>query len=102
MVDYLTSRLGGNKVVVRFNGGAQAGHTVIANGKRHVFSHFGSGTLAGADTFFAKHFVCNPILYWKELRQLYDLGIKPTVVIDPRCYITTPYDMLINQLVEDA
>lgn len=48
--------------VVRFNGGAQAGHTVVTpDGRRHVFSHFGSGTLRGAATFLSRFFICNPI-----------------------------------------
>lgn len=29
---------------VRFNGGAQAGHTVRHDGHEHVFHHFGSGS----------------------------------------------------------
>lgn len=103
LVDFIAAGSpGGPKVVVRFNGGAQAGHTVVADGKRHVFSHFGSGTLAGADTYLARHFVCNPVLFWHELRQLNDLGTKPVVGVDPRCAITTPYDMIINQLVEES
>jgi adenylosuccinate synthase len=103
MVDYFTSQAGAGAVVVRFNGGSQAGHTVVSpDGKRHVFSHFGSGTLVGAATYLAKHFVCNPLLFWKELRELDVLGIKPVVAADPRCFVTTPYDMLVNQAVEDA
>lgn len=31
------------KLVIRFNGGSQAGHTVV-NNDRIVFGHFGSGT----------------------------------------------------------
>src|SRR5258708_6994888 len=89
MVDYLVSQITNEKVVVRFNGGAQAGHTVmLPDGKRHIFSHFGSGTLANAQTYLAKHFVCNPILFWKEYRQLSELSITPKVAVDPRCFVT--------------
>lgn len=103
VVDYLASQLPGEKVVVRFNGGAQAGHTVVTpDGKRHVFSHFAAGTLAGAHTYLARHFVCNPLAFWKESHDLKDLNVRPVISADPRCFVTTPYDMLINQLVEDA
>jgi adenylosuccinate synthase len=103
MVDYLASRIPGEKVIVRFNGGAQAGHTVeTPDGVRHIFSHFGSGTLAGAQTYLAKHFVCNPLLFWRERKRLEDAGAQPIVAIDPRCFVTTPYDMMLNQAVEDA
>lgn len=103
VTDYLASRLVGDKVIVRFNGGAQAGHTVVSpERKRHVFSHFGAGCFSEASTYLAKHFVCNPILFWTEVKQLMTVGIEnPKVIIDPRCYITTPYDMMINQIKEE-
>ena len=34
--------VGRDSLVVRFNGGAQAGHTVVHGRHRHVFSHFGA------------------------------------------------------------
>jgi adenylosuccinate synthase len=102
IVDYFAAKLSGPKVVCRHHSGAQAGHTVVTSDKqRHVFSHFGSGTFAGCSTYLAKHFVCNPLLFWRELRQLHDLGVNPEIGVDPRCFITTPYDMLVNQMVED-
>lgn len=37
--------------VVRFNGGGQAGHTVVTpDGRRHVFKHIGAGSFRGAHT----------------------------------------------------
>jgi hypothetical protein len=89
-------------MVVRFNGGAQAGHTVVTpQGKRHVFSHFGSGTLAGASTFLSEHFIVNPHLFCKEVGELVSVGCEEvTVIVDPRAVVTTPYDMFINRAVE--
>lgn len=102
MVDYLAARSSGPTVVVRHNGGAQAGHTVVTpEGKRHVFSHCGSGTLTGAATYLGRHFVCNPLVFWKESRDLLALGASPVLAADPRCFVTTPYDILVNQAVED-
>ena len=50
MTDYFASK-SNKSLVVRFNGGGQAGHTVTTkDGRRHVFHHFGSGIFAGADT----------------------------------------------------
>ena len=93
----------GDAVVVRFNGGAQAGHTVTApDGRRHVFSHFGAGSFAGASTFLSRFFVSNPIVFLRERTDLDQLGVVPTVVVDPASPLTTPYDMMINQIVEEA
>lgn len=90
-------------MVVRFNGGAQAGHTVVTpEGSRHVFSHFGSGTFLGIPTFLSSFFVCNPILFLRELELLENATILPTVYAHPNCLVTTFADMIINQWSEDA
>ncbi|MDR3450827.1 MAG: adenylosuccinate synthetase [Alphaproteobacteria bacterium] len=101
--DYLAAESEAGTCVVRFNGGAQAGHTVqTPEGRRHVFGHFGSGSLAGLPTFLSSYFVCNPVIFLRELRQLAALGVTPCVYADKNCAVTTPYDMMINQIVEQA
>lgn len=88
----------GAGVVVRFNGGAQAGHTVVTpDGERHVFHHFGSGSLCDVPTFLSQFFVCNPILFFHELEDLIRLGFRPSVFAHPDCMVTTFADMMINQ-----
>lgn len=102
ITDFLASQTGAETLVVRHNGGAQAGHTVTTpDGKRHVFRHFGSGTLAGAQTFLSRFYVCNPILFFKELALLESLNITPKVYVAADSPITTPYDMMINQIIEE-
>lgn len=102
MTDYLCARQGAG-VVVRFNGGAQAGHTVVTpDGQRHVFQHFGSGTLWGTPTFLSEFFVVNPLMFFKEADALHALGVNPLVFTDPNCLVTTFADMIINQRKEDA
>lgn len=101
VLDYYAAMTGENGIVVRFNGGAQAGHTVVTpDGLRHVFSHIGSGALAGAATFLSRFFVSNPMLFLKEWATPAVRRIKPAIYVDPDSPVTTPYDMLINQLVE--
>src|SRR5690348_14536867 len=104
MTDYLCAAAGDSSrgeisgaMVVRFNGGAQAGHTVFAGGRRHVFHHFGSGAFAGAATFLSRYFVVNPFLWAKERDEL---GFCPRVFVDRAAMLTTPYDMLVNQEAE--
>ena len=54
-VDYLTRHFGAD-MVIRYNGGHQAGHRVqLPDGTSHVFSQFGSGYFAGANTHHTKH-----------------------------------------------
>ena len=99
LTDYFSST---DTTVIRFNGGAQAGHTVCRDGKRHVFHHFGSGTLRGASTFLSRFFINNPILYFKELDILRSLGCEPIVSADLEGLVTTPFDMMINQIIEES
>lgn len=97
MTDYFASKIGANCVVVRQNGGAQAAHTVVTpDGLRHVFSHIGSGTYAGCDTHLSKYFIVNPVIYRIERKEILPTNISA----DPRCLVTTPYEMVINQLIE--
>ncbi len=103
ITDYYAARQGENALVVRFNGGAQAGHTVTTpEGRRHIFSHFGSGSFASAATYLSRFFVCNPLLFLKEQKILSAKTAIPTVYADARAAVTTPYDMMINQIAEEA
>lgn len=101
ITDYLCAQ--GAGVVVRFNGGAQAGHTVVTpDGRRHVFGHFGSGSFLGIPTFLSQFFVVNPLLFLKERDDLLLLGMSPVVYAHPTCLVTTFADMIINQRMEEA
>ena len=90
-----------NPIVVRFNGGQQAGHTVNFGGKRHVFSNFGSGTLQKAPTYWSKFCTFDPISFFNECNVLTSLEVNiPSFWIDPLCPVTTPFDILANRTGE--
>jgi len=102
MTDHLAAR-GEAPSVVRTNGGAQAGHTVqTPDGRRHVFHHISSGALAGAATHLSQFFVSNPVFFMRERQAVMTLGGNVSVTVDPRGIVTTPYDMMINQVIERA
>jgi adenylosuccinate synthase len=99
MTDYLAWETGAE--VVRTNGGAQAGHTVtMPDGRRHVFSHIGSGALAGAATHLSRFFAVSPVFFLAERDAVAALGGNTDVRIDPRAPVTTPFDIMVNQIVE--
>jgi len=94
-----------NTLVVRFNGGAQAAHTVVLpDSREHVFSHFGSGTLDGIPTYLSQFFLINPILYVEEREKLEqkmkDQRTLPVLYVHRNAFVSTPYDMMINQIAE--
>jgi adenylosuccinate synthase len=89
-------------MVVRFNGGAQAGHTVVTpDGRRHVFHTLGSGTFRGASTYLSRFFLVNPIVFLEEYMELHNMQLKPRCYVDPLAMVTTPYDMMLNRASED-
>lgn len=98
--DFLCLHSNNNTLVVRFSGGQQAGHTVFLNGIRHVFSNFGSGTLRGVPTYWAKYCTVDPVGLMNELDILIEKGVNPLLYIDERCPITTPFDICYNQEIE--
>ncbi len=100
-VDFIANRNPGS-IVVRHNSGGQAGHTVQVGEKRHVFHHFGSGTLRGIPTFLTHNFVVNPMIFNDEWRQLAEIGVTPMVYMDSRCRMSTFLDMILNQLTEHS
>ncbi|WP_035755902.1 adenylosuccinate synthetase [Hugenholtzia roseola] len=90
-----------DQVVIRFNGGQQAGHTVVLeDGKRHVFSQFGAATLRGVPTYWSKYCSIFPNSFLNEYNALRHLGVAPRIFWDRRCPITTHYDQLYNRLIE--
>ena len=91
-------------IVVLSNGGCQRGHTVCNStiDVKHVFHHFGSGTLLGTPTVFSKTFILNPIKYIEERQELSLNCICPTVFRVPGCILQLPGDMFTNQTLEKA
>ena len=88
-----------NPLVVRFSGGQQAGHTVtLPDGQRHVFSNFGSGSYAGAMTYWSSFCTVDPTGFKKERETLIEKGCSPRIYIDRNCPVTTPYDKMANQM----
>ena len=107
IVDFLTRRYGAH-TVVRYNGGAQAGHRVVTGGdwpKEHVFSQFGSGTLAGAGTHLSRFMLVDPFAMLEEERHLRTLGVTNAfarTTIDEEALIVTPFQRAMNRLRELA
>ena len=102
LTDYYTKNAD-NCIVVCSNGGAQRGHTVLkSDGTRHVFHHFGSGTLNGADTYLPEDFILNPLVFREEWEELKNLGWEPYVYVHGKCMITNPLDMMANQIIEKS
>ena len=102
LVTEFCCRKSASPIVVLSNGGCQRGHTVCnaESGIRHVFHHFGSGTLLGVPSVYAKTYLLNPIKYVEERTELASAGICPIAVRAPGCVLQLPVDMFVNQQLE--
>ena len=106
-VEYVVNKLlraGEKPIVIRYNGGAQAGHTVqLADGTRHVFSHFGSGTLMDVPTYLSEYFIVEPGRFLNEYAVLKTkMDTNPKVAIHANALLTTPWDIYLNRAKEES
>lgn len=93
----------GKSLVVKCNGGAQAGHTVenIHTGARFVHHQIGSGAEYGSATLLANTF--HPDLYQlgNELATFKrQFGFEPALYAEPGAVFTTIDDVLLNMAIE--
>lgn len=98
-VNWLSSQ-NPNTLVVRFNGGQQAGHAAFHEGKFHEFASIGAGSLNGSDTFISKYCTVFPTAFNIEWGKLQKIGITPRIYVDPFAMVTTPFDVETNRAHE--
>lgn len=107
IVDCLTRTYDAH-TVVRYNGGAQAGHRVVTDDaipQDHVFAQFGSGTLAGAATHLSRYMLLEPLAMMAEEQHLRALNVHDAfqrTTIDARALVITPFQRAANRLRELA
>ncbi len=88
-------------IVIKHNGGAQAGHTVEPEGKRFVFHQLSAGSFCGADTFWADSYYPDLYKLGEEMEEFRMLsGICPGIFSDKKTAVTLIDDILINMLLE--
>lgn len=100
--DYFASK-SENALVIKHNGGAQAGHTVDKESGRFVFHQLSSGSFYSASTYLAKTFCPDLLKLPEEIEDFRKQeGIVVPLYIDANCKITTVYDVILNSIIEEA
>ena len=90
VIDVLTAQA---DVIVRYQGGSNAGHTVIAEGKKYVLHLIPSGILhEGKQCVIANGVVMDPFDLIKEIEMLRGYGINP----DGRLFISDRTHMVMQ------
>jgi adenylosuccinate synthase len=97
----------GARTVVRYNGGAQAGHNVVTpDGRHHTFAQFGSGTFVpGVRTFLGAQVVVQPWAMVVEAEHLARAGVPDAFErtrVHEAARVVTPFHRAANRLRERA
>ncbi|VVC01842.1 Adenylosuccinate synthetase [uncultured archaeon] len=94
IVDYYATHA---DMIIRFCGGANAGHTIVLKGKKYKFHHIPSGILyPDKVNIIGNGTVLDPKFLLEEINQLIAAGIKPNLTISPRAHVVMPYHFMLD------
>ena len=102
VVDWLTDHAKG---VVRFQGGHNAGHTLVINGKKTILRLIPSGILReGIACYIGNGVVLSPAAVLQEIDELESAGVAVAsrLRISGACVLILPYHVAIDQAREAA
>jgi len=100
MVDVLTEQV---DIVARYQGGSNAGHTVVTDGKKFVFHQIPSGILhPGKKCVIGNGVVLDPIALLEEIGYLEKAGVrmKGRLILSDRAHVLMPYHRLLDGAAE--
>jgi adenylosuccinate synthase len=102
VVDLLTERAA---AVVRFQGGHNAGHTLVIEGQQTILHLIPSGILhEGVQCFIGNGVVLSPTNLWEEIQLLEANGVlvRERLKISEACPLLLPYHISLDQAREQA
>lgn len=102
IVDWLAERA---DVVVRFQGGHNAGHTLVVDGKTYKLSLLPSGIVRGTPSVIGNGVVLDPWALRDEVARLREQGVEvtpDTLRIADNCTLILPFHRDLDGLREDA
>ena len=89
-------------LVVRFQGGANAGHTIINEKGRFALHLLPSGVCyEHIVNIIGNGVALNIPSFYNELNALKDMGINPKILVSDRAQIVMPYHVLFDQYEEE-
>jgi len=97
IVDILAEK---SDAVVRFNGGSNAGHTVVVNNTKYVFHLIPSGALHGKKLIIGNGVVVDPIQLYNEIEFLKKNGINVDLHISERAHVVLPHHKFLDSSLD--
>lgn len=102
IVDVLTSNY---NIIARFQGGPNAGHTLVFNGMKHVLHTIPSGIFhEEASNLVGNGVVIDPVIFKKELDKLAEQNVdyKKSLLISRKAHLILPTHRLLDAASETA
>jgi adenylosuccinate synthase len=102
IVDWLASRA---DMVVRFQGGHNAGHTLVVEGKTYKLSLLPSGIVTGTPSLIGNGVVLDPWALKAEIERIREQGVEVTpdlLMVADNCPLILPIHRDLDALREDA
>ena len=102
IVDWLTEKVDG---VVRFNGGHNAGHTLVINGAKTILRLIPSGIMHPTSVcYLGNGVVFAPDAFFREIDELKSHGVdaEPRMRVSGNCPLIMPYHVALDHAREAA
>jgi len=93
VVDYMAKDV---DMVVRFNGGANAGHTVVVGDLKLKFRLMPSGALRGKKLVIGNGVVVDPKVLLDEIEMVRNAGFEPDFLVSRKAHVVMPYHKIID------
>jgi adenylosuccinate synthase len=92
----------GADVVARYQGGNNAGHTVVAGGEEYKLQLLPSGSVhPDVRNVIGNGVVVDPVALLGELQKLQSRGLSPRVFVSDRAHVILPIHKLLDRAFED-
>ncbi|MEF8881713.1 MAG: adenylosuccinate synthase [Halapricum sp.] len=89
-------------IVVRYQGGDNAGHTVVEDGETYKLSLVPSGAVRGKTGILGNGCVVNPRTLFEEIDSLRERGLDPDVRVAERAHVIMPFHRVLDNIEEDV
>jgi adenylosuccinate synthase len=89
-------------VVARYQGGDNAGHTVVDDGEEYKLSLVPSGAVRGKVGVLGNGCVVNPRTLFDEIDALRERGLEPDVRVAERAHTILPFHRVLDGIEEDV
>ncbi|MFX1297954.1 MAG: adenylosuccinate synthase [Promethearchaeota archaeon] len=98
-VDYLAQKA---DIVVRFQGGNNAGHTVVVNNIKYKFHIIPSGALLEKEVIIANGMVIDPKVLLEEIETIKNNGKNINLKISSTAHVILPFHKILDGLEEES